>query len=136
VEKILQAKVKPNPVPDISQKYVAAHQAFISNRAHIESALKEMMQSFSIKSEELNTGIQFLGDNITAALQLGDMEYVTNEMEWLKTLIKSHQRSAQELTDFMDNYSRAVDKHINGQGAPIKTWLKTQASREVNENGA
>jgi methanogenic corrinoid protein MtbC1 len=136
VEKILQAKVKPNPVSDISQEYVAAHQAFISNRAHIESALKEMMQSFSIKSEKLNTGIQFLGNNITAALQLGDMEYVTNEMEWLKTLIKSHQRSTQELVDFMDNYSRAVDKHINGQGAPIKTWLKTQASREVNENGA
>ncbi len=28
----------------------------------------------------------------------------------------------------MNKYSRAVDKHINGQGEPIKVWLKAQAS--------
>jgi hypothetical protein len=131
VEKLLQARVKPSPFNTISPEYVAAHQAFISKRTHIESALKELVQPLSIRSEELNTGIQFLGDNITAALQLGDMEYVTDEMVWLKTLLQSHQRPPQELAHFMENYSRAVDKHINGQGELIKVWLKTQASRET-----
>jgi hypothetical protein len=31
----------------------------------------------------------------------------------------------------METYSQAVDKHINGQGEPIKVWLKTQASQEI-----
>lgn len=126
VEKLLQAKIKPNPFTAISQEYIGAHQAFTSKRTHIESTIKEMMQSFSIKSEDLNTGIQFLGDNIAAALQFGDMEQVTDEMEWLKTLLQSHQRPPQELAGFIKAYSQAVDKHINGQGEPIKVWLRTQ----------
>ncbi len=69
-----------------------------------------LVQFLSLNPEELNTGIQFLGDNIAAALQL-----VTNEMEWLKTLLQSHQRPPEEL-----------DKHINRQGAPIKAWLAGQ----------
>jgi hypothetical protein len=49
-------------------------------------------------------------------------------MEWLKALLQSHERPPQELTHFMKAYSQAVDKHINGQGEPIKIWLKTQAT--------
>jgi hypothetical protein len=130
VEKILQAKIKPNQITAISQEYVVAHQAFISKRIHIEATVKETIPP-AAQSEGLNTGIQFLGDNITAALQLSDMELVTEEMEWLKTLLQSHERPPQELADFMENYAHAVDKHINGQGEPIKAWLKTQASRKI-----
>ena len=126
VEKILQAKIKPNQITAVSQEYVAAHQAFTSKRIHIESTVKETIPP-AAQSEGLNTGIQFLGDNIAAALQLGDMEHVTEEMEWLKTLLQSHQRPPEELAYFMETYSQAVDKHINGQGASIKTWLNAQA---------
>jgi MerR family transcriptional regulator, light-induced transcriptional regulator len=127
VEKLLQAKVKPNSFKTVSAEYVAAHQAFVSKRVHIESTIKET--PLAAQSEGLNTGIQFLGDNIAAALQLGDMEHVTDEMEWLKTLLQSHKRPPEELEYFMKTYSQAVDKHINGQGAPIKTWLNAQATQ-------
>jgi len=128
VEKLLQAKIKPNQITAISQEYIAAHQAFTSKRVHIESTIKETIP-LAAQSEGLNTGIQFLGDNISAALQLGDMELVTDEMEWLKTLLQSHQRPPEELAYFMKTYSKAIDKHINGQGAPIKTWLNAQATQ-------
>jgi methanogenic corrinoid protein MtbC1 len=128
VEKLLQAKIKQNPLNTISQEYVAAHQAFVSKRTHIESTIKETIP-LAAHSEGLNTGIQFLGNNITAALQLGDMEHVTDEMEWLKVLLQSHQRPPQELAYFMRTYSQAVDKHINGQGNPIKVWLNAQAAQ-------
>jgi DNA-binding transcriptional MerR regulator len=126
VEKLLQAKIKPNQITAISQEYIAAHQAFISKRVHIESTIKETIPP-AAQSEGLNTGIQFLGDNIAAALQLGDMALVTDEMEWLKTLLQSHERPPEELEYFMKTYSQAVDKHINGQGAPIKVWLNAQS---------
>jgi hypothetical protein len=131
VEKLLKGKVKAHALKTASQKYLSAHQAFISKRTHIESTLKELIQPLSISPEALITGIQFLGDNIAAALQLGDMEHVTDEMEWLKVLLQAHQRPAQELVDFINHYSRVVDQQINGQGEPIKAWLKEQASREA-----
>jgi DNA-binding transcriptional MerR regulator len=131
VEKLLKGKVKANTLKTASQEYLVTYQAFTSKRAHIESTIKELVQPLSISPEGLNTGVQFLGDNIAAALQLGDMEYVTEEVEWLKVLFQSHQRPPQELADFMKNYSRAVDKHINGQGQPIKAWLNAQTKLEL-----
>jgi len=131
VEKLLKGKVKAHTLKATSQEYLIAYQAFVANRTHIESTIKELVQPLSISPEGLSTGIQFLGDNIAAALQLGDMEHVTDEMEWLKVLLQSHERPPQELAFFMKTYSQAVDQHINGQGEPIKTWLKAQASREA-----
>jgi DNA-binding transcriptional MerR regulator len=126
VDRLLKGRLKAHSLKTASQEYLAAHQAFTSRRTHIESTIKELVQPLSISPKDLNTGIQFLGDNIAAALQLGNMEYVTEEVEWLKVLFQSHRRPPQELADFMKNYSRAVDKYINGQGQPIKTWLTAQ----------
>ncbi len=126
VERLLKNKGTVRSLKTASQEYLAAFQAFVSKRTQIESTIKEWVQPLSISPEDLNTGIQFLGDNIAAALQLGDMEHVTDEMEWLKVLLQSHQRPPQELAYFMKAYSQAVDKQINGQGEPIKAWLKKQ----------
>ncbi len=126
VETLLQTKIKPNPLKTISTEYVTALQAFISKRIHIESTIKEMFP-FTPQSEGMDTGIRFLGDNIATALQLGNMEHVAKEMEWVKVLMQSHQQPASVLAEFINTYSKAIDKHINGKGEPIKAWLKTQA---------
>jgi DNA-binding transcriptional MerR regulator len=131
VERLLKGKLKAHALKTASREFMTAYQAFTSRRTHIESAIKELIQPLSISPEDLNTGIQFLGDNIAAALQLGDMAYVSNEIEWLKVLLQSHKRPPQELADFMQNYSQAVDKHINGQDQPIKAWLNAQIKLEL-----
>lgn len=127
VEQLLKNKTKLKEAKVASQEHVAALHAFTSRRLHIENTVKESIPPLVVSPDHLNTGIHFLGDNIIAALQFGDMELVTNEIEWLKTLLQSHERPPQELADFMQSYSEAVDKHINGQGQPIKTWLNAQA---------
>jgi len=129
VETILQARTKANPPVLTTRAYLEAHRFFTAERTRIESMVIESARSFEVNLQGLNTGLQYLGDNIAAALQLGDMEFVTNEMEWLKTLLQVHERPVQELADFMEIYSRAVDKKINGQGNPIKEWLKAQAKK-------
>jgi MerR family transcriptional regulator, light-induced transcriptional regulator len=126
VEKILRGKVQPGAIKTASRKYLTALHAFQSKRARIESTIKEHIQPLSIGSEDLNTAIHFLGDNITAALQLGNLEHLSDEMEWLKVLLQTHDRPPQALQYFMETYSKAVDEHINGQGDPIKTWLGSQ----------
>lgn len=128
VEKILKRKIKPKETRAASHELISTLHAFLSRRTQIESAVKNMVQPLSIGPEDLTTGIHFLGDNITAALQFGDMDLVTGEMDWLKALLQAHQRTPQELTHFMKAYSKAVDQQINGQGDPIKAWLEIQAS--------
>jgi DNA-binding transcriptional MerR regulator len=120
---VRERSVQPRP---ISQEYAAAHQFFTSRRAEIELTLRELIQPLAVSPEDLMSGIAHLGNNIAAALQLGDIEYVSGEIEWLKTLIQAHNRPAQELADFITSYARAVNQHINGAGRPILDWLSKE----------
>ena len=106
-----------------SDEHLAAHQFFTAKRAEIELTLKKLVPPLAISPSGLVSGIHHLGDNIAAALQLGDMNYVSGEMDWLKTLMQSHNRPASELVHFMQSYAEAVDRHINGSGRPIIDWL-------------
>lgn len=126
IEKLLRTKLPAPKFESAPQSFEIAHKAFSAQRVHIESTVLEGFRKFGIDADNINTGIQFLGDNILAALQLGDMNFVSLEMEWVKTLMQSQKRPSNELAQFMQMYSQAVDKHINGRGEPIKAWFKSQ----------
>ena len=127
VEALLKTKPREKSIKLAAKEYITAMQGFNAKRTHIESTLKMHIPPLAISPEELNTSIQYLGDNISAALQFGDMEHLSEEMEWLKLLLQSYDRPKQELVDFMEGYSQAVDANINGQGDPIKKWLRSYA---------
>ena len=129
VEHILNGKRKSTQTQLASQEYVAAYQFFTAKRADIEQTLKTLVKPLGISSESFQTGIHFLGDNITAALQLGDMNHVSNEMAWVKFLLHAYERPDEELVDFMDAYAKAIHKHINGSGKPIYEWLTNEARK-------
>jgi methanogenic corrinoid protein MtbC1 len=126
VESLLKSSNGNPQAEPASQEYMAAHQFFTSKRAEIELTLKKLIPPLAVSPSSLLTGISHLGDNITAALQLGDMDFVSGEMEWLKTLMQAHNRPREELIHFIDNYAQAIDKHINGSGRPIYKWLKSE----------
>ena len=123
IEVLLNNKVKPPQPRTASQVYAAAHQAFVSKRDQIELTVKESLEPLSIAPEDIRTGIHFLGENITAALQLGDMAYVSAEVDWLKVLLQSYEKHPQQLIHFMETYSQAVNININGSGHPIIDWF-------------
>ncbi len=126
VDSLLQTKYKPAPLISIPPEYAAAHKAFILERSQIDITTRKLVQSISIDPEELGIGIQFLGDNITAALQLGSLEYLSDEVEWIKAIFKNHQKPIRNLSDFMKFYSQAVKMHLKDLSTPITSWLNIQ----------
>jgi len=129
IERILSHKVKAPESIVASPSHTAAYQAFESKRGHIELTFKQLMEPLAISPENIKTGARFLGENISAALQLGDTSYVSAEVDWLKVLLRSYAADPEHLIHFMETYSEAVNRHINGQGRPIFEWL----SAEVNK---
>lgn len=129
VENILNKVRKPVQVKNASQEYIAAHQFFLSKRADIEMTLRTLIKPLSVSSEDYQNGIHFLGDNIAAALALGNMNYVSDEMDWIKFLLHAYERPDEELINFMDAYAKSVNKHINGSGKPIFEWLTNEAKK-------
>lgn len=129
VELILDRKIKQRSPRAASPVYVAAHQAFASRRGQIELTFKQMLEPLFISPETIKTGIDFLGENITAALQLGDLSHVSTEVDWLRMLLQAHDTEPQQLIHFMETYSEAVNKNINGQGQPIFEWLASEVEK-------
>jgi methanogenic corrinoid protein MtbC1 len=129
IEAILSRKLKPNESVAASASYAAAHQAFLARRGQIELTLHQILEPLSISPENIQTGIHFLGENITAALQLGDLSHVSTEIEWLKVLLQAYANDPRQLIHFLESYSQAVDQNINGQGKPIFEWLAKEINR-------
>ncbi|MGZ9224700.1 MAG: MerR family transcriptional regulator [Anaerolineales bacterium] len=129
IEVVLNNRVKQNQLKTASKMYAAAHQAFVSKRDQIGLTVKESLEPLSISTEDINTGIHFLGENIIAALQLGNMAYVSAEVDWLRTLLQSHKTPPQQLIHFMETYSQAVNTKINGQGKPVIDWLTAEVEK-------
>jgi MerR family transcriptional regulator, light-induced transcriptional regulator len=129
IETLLTVKTKHSQPRVASQIYVAAHQAYASKRPQIEVTLRQTLEPLSISPEEIRTSLYFLGENITAALQLGDMSHVSTEIDWLKGLLQSHGSPKGQLVRFMQTYSEAVAKTINGQGQPIYEWFTNEIEK-------
>ena len=129
IETLLTEKIKQQPATAVSPIYVAAYKAYTSKRTQIELTFSELLEPLSIASEDVRTGIHFLGENITAALQLGDMSHVSTEIDWLKGLLQSHRAPQEQLIYFVQTYSQAVNQNINGQGKPIYEWLTSEVER-------
>lgn len=129
IEMILSTKIKPPQPRAASPSHIAAHQAFVSKRGQIELTFKELLDPLFIAPENIKTGTHFLGDNITAALQLGDISHVSTEVEWLRNLLQAHDTPPQQLIHFMEIYSQAVNKNTNGLGGPIFEWLASEVEK-------
>jgi MerR family transcriptional regulator, light-induced transcriptional regulator len=136
IEVILNKKLRAPEPRSPSSAHIAAHHAFVSRRGQIELTLQEWIEPLSMAPESIKTGIHFLGENITAALQLGDMSYVSSEVEWLRVLLQFHEAQPEQLIYFMETYSAAVNKNINGQGEPIFEWLAAEVEKLQTKNGS
>ena len=129
VETISQNATKKKESKDASAVYTAAHHAFQSKLAQIELTFLEQIDPTAISSDNIKTGIHVLGENITAALQLGDMSYVSTEVDWLRNMLQVDETPPKQLIHFMETYSHAVDKNINRQGKPIFAWFAEEIQK-------
>jgi hypothetical protein len=129
IEIILGGNARSPQPAGVTQAYAAAHQAFLSKQPQIDLTVRQSLEPLAISPEDIQTAIHFLGENILAALQLGDMAHVSAEIDWLQGLLRSHGSSDSQLAHFMQAYSHAIDRSINGQGKPIFEWIEAEVQR-------
>ena len=129
IETILNKRLRLPQPKVVHLGFVTAYQAFVSKRGQIEVTFKEWMKPFSVTTDNLHIGVHFLGENIAAALQLGDMSYVSEEVEWLKVLLQFHEAQSEQFIHFMQAYSEAVKKNLNSQGKPVLEWLTAEVEK-------
>ena len=111
----------------IAPKYELAIAAFQSGRANIEVTVKQFVESPNYGEGPIKIATEYLGRNILAALRLGRISLVDEELDWVKSLIKSNRIPEVSLTEFIKLYAKAVSININDSGKLVSDWLNMRA---------
>ena len=130
IEDLATSQVQNPQAVAIAQDYEMAAIAFRSHRASIEAILNQSVDSLGYGEGAMKTATEFLGRNIMAALQLGEISLVDDELDWVKTLIKSNHVPEVALIEYIKLYAKAVNANINGSGKFVSDWLNKRASND------
>lgn len=123
VESLLIIRPGEPQVLAASADYVDAFKAFSAKRAFVESSLNEEIRARGGDSAYLTIAHKFLGDNIIAALQLGDITYLNSEIDWLNVLLEAQHVSRSAVYEYLEYYSAAVGRQLGAQSNIICKWL-------------
>ena len=122
VEQVITS-AKPAPLAELAPPaYEAALNQFVSHRAAIEAEMLAALSGLEIPMNYLKNANRDLGDNIVAALTLGDMDLLSTNIEWIQgLLVNFHYRMPEDaMTPYLTAYRQAADAHLDG---PVIEWL-------------
>lgn len=139
VEELMERKPSSPPLKPLSEPYQQAVTHFANQRSKIDAFIHNQAVEYEVPSHQINNANNEFGRNITAALQLGDMDIIYANLEWLEGLLANHHyrlpRKVLEIyfSTYYEGCRRYLDPTI---GAPILTWLsELQHQIQQSKNG-
>jgi DNA-binding transcriptional MerR regulator len=121
----LLASPAPAPTPPAADRaLLAAREAFVVRRAHIEAQLLSQMPEGILPAAQLHNGLHSLGQAILDALTLGDLDLVAHDLSWVEGLMNHAQIPTERLENFLSAYARAAAEQLGPQGKPVVDWLE------------
>jgi len=129
IEALVTGSTKNPKAEPVEHEYITAALTFQIRRPHIEAALNQSIRSLDHGADTLKIATEFLGNNIIAALELGDISLVDNEIDWVITLLKANHIPEGSLGEYMQHYANAVKANISDTGKPIHDWLSAQVEK-------
>lgn len=116
---------KIQPIPDT---YEQASLRYRIKRNLIELDTLQMLGSEAAFLEHVDKTNSRLAQDILAALQLGNLNFINPEMKLSQKLMSNYGISLDWQSAYFEAYLQAVQKNLNASGSPITEWLDTVKS--------
>jgi DNA-binding transcriptional MerR regulator/methylmalonyl-CoA mutase cobalamin-binding subunit len=129
IEDLAASRAKNPQIDSDSPEYEAAVVEFQMVSVKIEGTLQQTTSSLNLNKGAVKTATEYLTRNILAALRLGDISLVDEELDWVKKLITSNHISETTLTEFIRLYAEAVKSNLSGDCRIVLDWLNTRIER-------
>lgn len=98
-------------------------------RPRIERFIQDYLADHNQTIDYLDTANRFLGDTLTAALELGDLAYASTDLHWISNLLLERNVSVAMLPLFLSLYAQAVREVLGEAGRSISDWLLTASQK-------
>ncbi|MEM5775945.1 MAG: B12-binding domain-containing protein, partial [Anaerolineaceae bacterium] len=119
VEILLHTSATFEPVAPIAEDYQRTSVLFLENRPFIEGALANMLAEQTLRIEPLARINGYFAEGLSAALALGNLDYLSHDLEWVRDLIRAHQFTPVSLKAYLQAYRLAVQTVLGDSGALI-----------------
>ena len=123
IERLISDQPETKEVEGVPEVYQTAQILFNKKQPLIEAYLWEQFQNNGMQEHHLESANTFLGNDIHAGLILGDMEFLHAEMDWIKSLLESHDIPGDLLPHYLVLYKQAIQENLGEAGQPIISWL-------------
>jgi DNA-binding transcriptional MerR regulator/methylmalonyl-CoA mutase cobalamin-binding subunit len=123
IEETLLDGYQPPVIQPISEAYQHATREFKRRRVMVESRLLFDVTQANLPVDNMGTANQFLGENLSAALALGDVGLVESEIDWINGYLGNVRLDEGYLGRYLTLYASAVDKELGAHGELIVNWI-------------
>jgi DNA-binding transcriptional MerR regulator len=125
VEQLMFNPIEITEVDPVQEMYLQAADHFREFQPVIAADLWEQFQRNGIEQSHLEIANEFLGMDILAGLNLGDLSLLENEIDWLSGLLKTHDIPREILPKYLELYKQAVEANLDQRGQPVIEWLNS-----------
>jgi hypothetical protein len=70
-----------------------------------------------------------MAQNILAALTLGDINFIGNDLTWIEGLLLNYRLPTAALYHYLNLYTQAAKRHLDERGQLIIDWLDRLVDR-------
>ncbi len=121
---ILIAEPPPGAVAPLAPAYRRALDCFERQQPLVAWEVRRALSSEQWPEKYLETANMYLARDIRAALALGDLALLDQEMDWLRGLLAHAGPLPEEiLARFLDAYHQAAQEHLDEDCRPVLEWL-------------
>jgi hypothetical protein len=129
---LLLAKRPFTPQADpVSEKHSQALHHYRNQQAAIEAQLWQSLKYANIPYEELTNANLHLAKDISAALTLGNISLLSEEISWTEKLLLNYNMPADHLSHYLTAYNQVAHDLLDSEGEPILRWLDSIAAEQT-----
>ncbi|MBE2221149.1 MAG: MerR family transcriptional regulator [Anaerolineae bacterium] len=121
------------PVDSVPESHSRALHQFRTRQAAIETELWQALEASDIPYEELTNANLHLAKDISAALTLGNISLLSEEISWTEKLLLNYDMPADHLARYLSAYNRAAHHILGQECAPILQWLDNIANEKAEK---
>jgi len=128
-ERLVSRSELPPPAVPLPEEYVACLRHLLSRKAALESTLSTNLAAQGQSPERFASAADFLTRNVIAALKLGDMNLIEDEVEWIGGLLATRNVDAGLLKIYLMSYKQSLVDTLDQRGQIIVDWFDGLISR-------
>lgn len=125
VERLIAAGAKPPEVEPIPDTYLNAIDALKAKENEVIAGLSHFLQETSMDNYHMALANFHLTRDVLAALKLGELDYLSQDILWAQGLIENYQVPPESLIDYLRTYGEVIQKTLGDAGQPITEAMQS-----------